>query len=310
MYLALLTAVFFYLILPVCGGIISRTRWKSFRSRIMAAQGLPRIGLHSVLEPEAEFRFYGEVDAIGGQNELWLRNEELACVIDARAASVYILSGTGSEGSAGVNGACEEGLDVGVGVGDGDSLEHVRWTALPSIPPVARAYAIGRARLDGGRMVLGPGNGKPVMLIIHDGRDGDLELRAIWTGRQKNEYWNPLTQVSLVAGLLAMSVIVSQVLSARTLPTIAAIIVAAGFSPLLPLLPPGVIGFILYRSSWRQARFCRSRRDLAAFLGGDRVKHRGWSYKSITTTALSAIYLAAGLAVNFAIVVLVLRRIL
>ena len=306
MYLALLTAVFFYLILPVCGGIISRTRWKSFRSRIMAAQGLPRLGLHSVYEPEAEFRFYGEVDAIGGQNELWLRNEELACVIDARAASVYILSGTGSEGGPGVHGACVEEL----GVGDGDRLERVRWAALPSIPPVARAYAIGRARLDGGRMVLGPGNGKPVMLIIHDGRDGDLELRAIWTGRQKNEYWNPLTQVSLVAGLLAMSVIVSQVLSARTLPTIAAITVAAGFSPLLPLLPPGVIGFILYRSSWRQARFCRSRRDLAAFLGGNKSKLRSWSCKAVTTTALSAMYLAMGLAVNFAIVVLVLRRIL
>lgn len=308
MYLALLTAVFFYIILPVCGGIISRTRWKSFRSRIMAAQDLPRLALHSVFEPEAEFRFYGEVDAIGGQNELWLRNEELACVIDARAASVFILSGTSSEGGAGVHGACVD--ELGVGAGDGDRLERVRWAALPSIPPVARAYAIGRARLDGGRMVLGPGNGKPVMLIIHDGRDEDLEPRAIWTGRQKNEYWNPLTQVSLVAGLLAMSVIVSQVLSARTLPTIAAITVAAGFSPLLPLLPPGVIGFIFYRSFWRQARFCRSKRDLAAFLGGSKSKLRSWSCRAVTTTALSAMYLAMGLAVNFVIVVLVLRRIL
>lgn len=309
MYLALLTALFFYLLLPVCGGIISRTRWKSFRSRIMAAQGLPRMGLRSLQESGVEFRFYGEVDAIGGQNELWLRNDELACVIDARAASVYVLSGAGNEGSPGLDGAGDGGSEEGGG-GDGDSLERVRWAALPSIPPVARAYAIGQARLDGSRMVLGSGNGKPVLLVIHDGKDEDVELRSIWNGRQRNEYWNPLTQVSLVAGLLAMSVIVSRVLAARTLPSIAAITVAAGFSPLLPLLPPGVIGFILYRSSWRRARFCRSRRDLAAFEGGDSRKLRGWSYKSITTTFLSALYLAAGLAVNFAIVILVLRRIL
>jgi hypothetical protein len=159
-------------------------------------------------------------------------------------------------------------------------------------------------------MVLGSGNGRPVLLIIHDGQDSDVELRAIWSGRQKNEYWNPLTQVSLVAGLLAMSVIVSRVLSTRTLPSIAAITVAVGFAPLLPLLPPGVIGFILYRSSWRQARFCRSRRDLVAFEGVDERKLRRWSYRAITTTALSAVYLASALAVNFMIVVLVLRRIL
>ena len=224
MYLALLTAAFFYLVLPVCGGIISRTRWKSFRSRILAARHLSPLGLRSVLESGAEFRFYGEVDAIGGQNELWLRNEELACVIDARAASVYLLSGNGSEDGAEGYGPREGGM------GDGDSLERVRWSSLPSIPPVARAYAIGQAKLAGGRMVLGPGNGKPVLLIIHDGRDSDVELRAIWNGRQRNEYWNPLTQVSLVAGLLAMSVIVSWVLADRTLPSIAAITVAAGFS--------------------------------------------------------------------------------
>lgn len=304
MYLALFTALFFYLVLPVCGGIISRTRWKSFRSRIMAAQGLPRLDLASADGPEAEYRFHGEVEAIGGQNELWLRNREQACVIDARAASVYLLSGTGSEGVSGEHGACEGGH------ADGDQLQRVRWAALPSIPPVARAYAIGRARLEGGRMVLGSGNGRPVLLIIHDGQDSDVELRAIWSGRQKNEYWNPLTQVSLVAGLLAMSVIVSRVLSTRTLPSIAAITVAVGFAPLLPLLPPGVIGFILYRSSWRQARFCRSRRDLVAFEGVDERKLRRWSYRAITTTALSAVYLASALAVNFMIVVLVLRRIL
>jgi hypothetical protein len=303
MYLALLTAFFFYLFLPVCGGIISRTRWKSFRTRIMAAQGLPKLGSHGA-ESEAGFRFYGEVDAIGGRNELWLQNEELSCVVDARTATVYVLSGSGSEGRGGDDGA------RGGGGGDGDTLERVRWAALSSIPPVARAFVVGHAMLDGSRVVFRPGNGIPVLLIIHDGRDEDVEVRAIWNGRQKNEYWNPLTQVSLVAGLLAMSGIVSRVLSARTLPSIAAITVAAGFSPLLPLLPPGVIGFILYRSAWRHARFCRSRRDLAAFEGSDNRMLRGWSYKSITTTTLSAVYLATGLVVNFVIVVLVLRRIL
>jgi hypothetical protein len=299
MYLALLTAFFFYIVLPVCGGIISRMRWKSFRSRIMAAKGLQQLGFHSSLEPEAEYRFFGELDAIGGRDDLWLRNKDLGCVIDASAASVYLLSGAGGEG-----GASDRE------VGDGDSLERIRWAALPSIPPVARAYAVGQAKLDGGRMVLGPGSSKPVLLIIHDGQDEDVEARAIYSGRQKNEYWNPLTQVSLVAGLLAMSVIISRVLSARTLPSIMAITVAAGFSPLLPLLPPGVIGFILYRSAWRRARFCRARRDLAAFEGSDKRMLRGWSYKSIMTTVLSGLYLAAGVAVNFSIVVLVLRRIL
>jgi hypothetical protein len=159
-------------------------------------------------------------------------------------------------------------------------------------------------------MVMGPADGKPVLLIIHDGRDEDVEQRAIWSGRQKNEYWNPLTQVSLVAGLLAMSLIVSRVLSARTLPSIAAITVAAGFSPLLPLLPPGVIGFILYRSSWRQARSVApggiwqpSRAAIAGVL-------RSWSHKSIATTDSERLLSGFRLSVNFALAVLLLRMIL
>lgn len=303
MYLALLTALFFYLVLPVCGGVVSRTRWKAFRTRIMAARDLPLLGFRSESDPELEFRFFGEVDAIGGHNELWLRNEELSCVVDARSAFVYILSGSG--GGSGTDPAETEGR-----LGDWDRLERVRWANLSSIPPVARAYVLGQARLDGGRMVFGAETGRPVLLIIHDGRDEDVELRAIWSGRQKNEYWNPLTQISLVTGLVVMSGIVSRVLSARTLPSITAITMAAGFSPLLPLLPPGVLGFILYRRAWEHARFCRSRRDLAAFENGDMRMLKGWSYKSLVTTTRSAIYLATGLAVNFAIVVMVLRRLL
>jgi hypothetical protein len=312
MYLALLVAIFFYIVLPVSGGIITRTRWKSFRTRIMAARNLPSLGFQRCLEPDAEFRFFGEVDAIGGRDELWLRNEGLSCVVDARSASVYLLSGV-SGGSAGGSGRSHDSSGMGQSGesgADGDTLERVRWAALPSIPPVARAYAVGRATLEGGRMVMGPAEGWPVLLIIHDGRDEDVEERAIWSGRQKNEYWNPLTQVSLVAGLLAMSLIVSRVLSTGTLPSIAAITVVTGFSPLLPLLPPGVIGFILYRSAWRRARFCRSRRDLAAFKGVDSRVFRRWSHRSIATTILSAVYLAVGLFVNFALAVLLLRMIL
>ena len=292
MYLALITAMFFYLMLPVSGGIITRTRWKMFRTRIMSARALPRLGFDSHVEPDAEFRFFGEVDAIGGRNELWLRNEGLSCVINARAAALYLLIGDGTYDE------------------EGGNLERVRWAALSAIPQVARAYAIGRAVLEGGRMVLSPSDGKPVILVIHNGRDEDVEPRIIWNGRQQNEYWNPLTQVSLVVGLLAMSLIVSRVLASRTLPSISAITLAAGFSPLLPLLPPGVIGFILYRSSWRKARFCRSRRDLAAFEGGDSQLLQSWARKSVATTILSGVYLAAALAVNFALVVLLLRRIL
>ncbi|MDX9959457.1 MAG: hypothetical protein RBT68_13535 [Spirochaetia bacterium] len=309
MYLALLVALFFYIVLPVSGGIITRTSWKSFRTRIMAARNFPRLGFQPCLEPEAEFRFFGEVDAIGGRNELWLRNKGLSCVVDARSASVYLLSGAGA-GSAAGDGRTHESGETGDSGADGDSLEKVRWAALPSIPPVARAYVVGRAMLDGGRMVMAPAEGWPVLLIIHDGSDEVVEQRAIWSGRQKNEYWNPLTQVSLVAGLLAMSLIVSRVLSTGTLPSIAAITVVAGFSPLLPFLPPGVIGFILYRNAWRRARFCRSRRDLASFQGVDGHGLRKWSHKSIATTILSAVYLAVGLSVNFTLAVLVLRMIL
>lgn len=290
-YLAALAAFLFYALLPVIGAFVARGQWRQFRRTIVEAASLPKLGpaAFNVLGTvSGHYRFEGEIDAIGGQHELWITGTAISCVVDLRDAWVFVLA-----------------------IRSGESrIERRKWSSLPSIGPGARAFVAGEARLDGGRFVMGGSEAAAPLVMIHDGDDEDIITRAIWAGRHENEYWNPVTQVSLALGVASMAAIVSLALSARTPSLIDAITLSLAFSPVLPLLPPGVLGFLAYRRFWKQARYFRAKRDIDS-LDKDRTEGaRAWRIRARTATIASAVSFAGALAVNALIVVALLRNLL
>ncbi len=290
-YLAAFAAFIFYVFLPVIGAFIVRGQWRQFRRTIVEAASIPELdpaSFKALVNGAGRYRVEGEIDAIGGQHELWIAGKSMSCVVDLRDAWVFVLA-----------------------IRSGESrVERRKWSGLPSIGPGARAFVAGEARLAGGRLVMGGAGAAEPFVLIHDGDDEGIVARAIWAGRHENEYWNPITQVSLALGVASMAGIVSLALSVRTPSLIAALTLSLAFSPTLPLLPPGVIGFLAYRRFWKQALYFRAKRDIESLEKGGTVGARAWRIKADTATVASAASFMGALLVNALIVVTLLRNFL
>ncbi|GAB1458001.1 MAG: hypothetical protein RBT62_04950 [Spirochaetia bacterium] len=290
-YLAALAATVFYCLLPLIGAFSVRQQWRQFRKSVTEAAVLPVFkGLASVSEEPGRglYRIQGEVDAIGGEFELWLTCQGTSCVVDLRDSWVYMITHGSGE----------------------DTVERRRWSNLTSVGPGARVFVAGSACLRGGRILIGSAEKEQALVILHDGDDDSLVRRAIWSGRHKNEYWNPVSQISMALGAATMSIIVTQALPGRVPSLVAALTFAIACSPALSLLPPGVVGFLLYRRYWRQARYCRSRRDVALLETDQLDSARTWGRRAHGTTTASMLALSGALAVNGWLLVFLLRRFL
>jgi hypothetical protein len=86
--------------------------------------------------------------------------------------------------------------------------------------------------------------------------------RAVWGGRQRNEYWNQFTLASLLTGAFCMVLLAYIFLRSTpsSLPAIFALTLA--FFPISGVLPPGFVLYYLYRFFWKRARMLRAERDL------------------------------------------------
>lgn len=289
--LAILAAIVFYALVPVAGAFVVRQQWRLFRKSVIEASALPGLDSRSAARSTVRLgrvRAMGEVDAISGLDELWIRCDGATCAVELRDAWVYLLVGRAGD----------------------DTVERRRWSDLRSIAPGSRAFVAGEAEMRDGRVVVARGGKAPTLVILHDGDDDRLVRRAVWAGRHENEYWNPATQVSLALGAATMSAIVPLALPGRMPSLISALTLTAAFSPLLPLLPPGVVGFFAYRRFWKRARYCRARRDLERLDDPAGAETDVWRRRAGTATLASALALAGSLAVNGWLIFTALRRLL
>jgi len=120
----------------------------------------------------------------------------------------------------------------------------------------------GSLFLEEGRGVFRSSPGAPLLVVFYDGERESILKRAIWGGRKRNEYWNPFTLPSLLAGFLCLALLAYLSLrsSQAGLPGLAVLSLAA--APVAPFLPPGVALYYLYRYLWKLARRLRAERDL------------------------------------------------
>ena len=77
------------------------------------------------------------------------------------------------------------------------------------------------------------------MVVIYDGDERSILLRAVWGGRQKNEYWNSFTLAALITGSVSLFLMSYLFLSHPLYRQAALFALTLGFFPLATLLPPG-----------------------------------------------------------------------
>jgi hypothetical protein len=197
------------------------------------------------------FRFIGGLESVTDGHTLWIQGEDLTIPAALADAQTYLLPL--KEGAQNI-----ESFDLGE-----EAPEKIRWDRVSALAEGARVFVGGALAFRDKRWSFVSSRETPLLVIFFDGSDRSLTARAIRAGRHRNEYWNALTPYAMIIGAICQILIALSFLSrpAFRLTVITALI--ALFTPLLPLIPPGVLFTVLYRRLWWQARVFRAFRDLA-----------------------------------------------
>jgi len=319
---AILVAFSAFLLIPGLGGFRTRTRWRRFRERIRQSALHPAVPFDAVGPdgPLGPHRFIGRIEALQGSDSLWIQGDHLSLQAQMSGAKIYLLPTEGVQ-PPNARALLEERLPE-------DQPRSLPWKRITSLQEGTRVYLDGFLERRGGVLRMYGSRDVPLLALLHEGED--VVPRAVWAGRQKNEYWNPITPWALLAGSLALFIMASAVFGIHRSSTTARYLLAAALAPVIPILPPGLAFFLLYMSQWRRARFLRAERDLLgliAFLrAGDATEEMlGWGddlpqdtvplirncrRRARATESGAALSFVAGFAMNTALVLLILDAVL
>ena len=266
-YLALIVgiATLFYAAFPAIGAFLVRGQWRTFRKIVTAASRYPTatpsvIGREHTA-PVGTFRFFGTLEAIQGDDRIWITNGRFSVAADLRGVRVYVIpegeeDGRKSPEDVGAESAEDRGAE------SSGELRSVPWSRIFSLPEGTPIFVGGALFAEEGRGVFRNNRRPPLLVVIHDCPRESIVNRAIGSGRQRNEYMNPFTLPSVAIGALSLIVLAFSLLSAPALRIIALVAMTAGLAPISPFLPPGFPLYFAYRSNWKKARLMRAQRDI------------------------------------------------
>lgn len=252
-------ALIFYAAIPGAGAFYVRSRWREFRRRMIRTSLFPIVSygnLRLVHDGFAgNFRFFGGLEAIQGDDVVWLRSSELSVSVELRRVSLYWLPSFSFPEEV-------DGVEVYEEALPDETPTLVPWRRIFSLPEGTQVSVSGPLYLEEGGAIFRSDRQEPLTVVIYDGQSDSILRRAIWGGRHRNEYLNPFTPGSITIGSFSL-LIVSYVLLRTPVERLLAIItLAISLFPILPLLPPGLLLFFLYRRLWKEARFLRAERDM------------------------------------------------
>jgi hypothetical protein len=261
----------FYGIIPGLGAFMIRAQWFGFRKRLTTASLLPMADNTAKHTQKSKylgrFRLFGTLEAIQGDDRVWISGSDFSVAADLKKTSVYLLSS----------------FPHGLPAAEKDRVEPrfpdeqpscIPWEKIFSLPSGIQVFISGSLFAEEGRFHFKNQPTDPLLVVIFDGNKELLLERSIWSARQKNEYLNQFTPVSLVCGslsLLLIAFLLSRLIDfslpafhyyslSFSIPTLLALTLS--LFPIIYLLPPGVGLYFLYRHFWKRARYLRAERDL------------------------------------------------
>jgi hypothetical protein len=235
----------------VGGAFVIRHRWRIFR------RSFDDLRLRPFLDYAAysgggggTYRFIGGFESITDGHTLWIRSKTLTIPVSLAKAHIYMLPMPEQS-------AFPEAFDPGE-----DVPERIRWDRVSALTEGAKVFVGGTLLPRENRLTFVSVKETPLLVIFYDGPDRSLTSRAIRAGRHKNEYWNMLTPYAFILGAFSQILMVVNFLPRPAFRLTAITAFIAIFTPLLPLLPPGLLFTGLYRRLWWRARILRAYRDL------------------------------------------------
>ncbi|MBN1646502.1 MAG: hypothetical protein JW874_00595 [Spirochaetales bacterium] len=248
----LAATVLFFLFIPALGAFRVRKMWRQFRSRIIQASYFPQAAYNDIRRQESgilgNYRMFGTIQAIQDDHILWVSNKGLSITVNLDNVTIYQLpAAVYSEDS---------------GILPDEPVRVMQSRQIGTVPQGTRALICGPLFIENGLGVFRSDGSTPVTLLIYEGDEKSILRRTIWSGRQRNEYWNPLTPGSLVIGVISLLALGYLQVRAPSLYLQAVFTFALALLPVIPFFPPGILFFFLYSVFWKRGRFFRGQRDL------------------------------------------------
>ena len=201
------------------------------------------------------YRFIGELQAIQNDSSVWINNGSVSVKAELKGVHVYLLPTSQAMES-------EAQVEQNVEVLPQQMPKKLNWERVYSLNQGTGVLLSGAVYLENGNPVFHHTEENPLLVIIYDGKKETVLRRSIWCGRQLNEYWNPITPVSLVAGSFCIFVYAYFLLRGSGIDYISLTAVLLSIVPVMPILPPGIIFYFLYKKLWKRGRLLRAERDL------------------------------------------------
>lgn len=254
-----LISIIFYIVIPGIGAFLVRSRWRNFRKRILSDSLLPMVRYEQLYKKPVGFigyyRFLGNLEAIQGNDTIWIRNGNISLSAELEKVYVYLLP---SMSSAEIESAVERNEEA---LPD-EMPSRVSWSKILSLPESTRIFLSGPLYSERGQGVFRSNSRHPLTVVIYDGDQETILRRSIWGGRQRNEYWNQVTPASLIAGSASLLILSYNLLRTAAMRLSALTALSLSLTPFIPFLPPGILLYFFYRYLWRKGRFNRAERDL------------------------------------------------
>ena len=241
-------AALWYFVIPIVGAFAVRRTWRVFRTRFDELRLAPILDYRSACALDAQgsvFRFFGGFESTGGQT-LWIRSGSMTIPVELTGAKVFLLP-----------------MEEKNRIGEAESVPRtIKWDQVSELSEGARIFVGGTARLRDGRPRFESTKEDPLLVILYDGHERSLLMRAVSAGRQKNEYWNPVTPYSLALGIFSELLMALSFANRPAFSAAFSAALTAAFGPLIPFLPPGVLLTAFASGVWRRGRAYRALRDL------------------------------------------------
>ena len=251
----------FYLLIPGIGAFLARKRWREFRKNLLAAVKAPLYDFHKFRSHEAEgyagvYKFFGNLEAIQEKNEVWLRKGNFTVSVDMSNVKIYLIPAFAHPENS--NSFFEDNRDI---IMD-ETPQAISWERFYSLSQRTEVMICGPVAIEKGKAIFRSLPENKIIFLIYDGKAQSLLRRGVWAGRQRNEFWNIFTPVSLVAGSFALFIYAYYLYSIPPAGYAARVSLALSLVPVMPLFPPGAVLFFAYRYFWTRGRYLRAERDL------------------------------------------------
>ncbi len=246
-----------FLFFPGLGAFHIRGSWRRFRALLLKAASLPSLTYPLMRELRdkdggggADFHFFGRLQAMQRDTEIWLTNGTVTVLADLQKVYVHMLSFDTTP----ITESWEQYHE--------ESHRRMRWKQVSSLPEYTKVFISGRLFWKDGHAVFLDTPESPLLVVIYEGDDRNLLIHATWSGRQKNEYWNAYTPGSVALGSFALFSYFYLLL--RNLEFIFPVLLSVTLAllPIAVFLPPGIIFYFFYRRLWIRGRVLRAKRDL------------------------------------------------